>query len=327
MGDPNPKNVRTIPISFPPGFRFYPTEEQLLCYYLSNKNNCTEHHERDLSIPSNSDVDFSPFGVDMVKEIDLYGYDPCDLPDVACFPYGRGGSRKHWYCFTAKVTTERVRRKARGGFWKRKGKPRDIPGGKEGSVLGKRKTFVFYRRNSSRTLKTDWILFEYALAEHLKDSFTLCRVFFKFHPGNKITEHVPSSCTDKCIAAMHNTDANVTYKQHDGASGSAIGEVLLQADTSFGTGNEIQRLPMKSTSEPCDSILAQRASDEGFRCPMTILQPDQLGESSNGIISGSSRRTICVGNVADQLISNLAILEGDFIELNDMISPLPDIDS
>ncbi|XP_043712014.1 NAC domain-containing protein 68-like [Telopea speciosissima] len=335
MGDPNPKNVRAIPISIPPGFRFYPTEEQLLCYYLTNKNNCAERHECDLSFPSISDVNFSPFGLVMVKEIDLYGYDPCDLPEIACFPYGRGGSRKHWYCFTAKVSTERLRRKARGGFWKMKGRARDILGGKEGPVLGKRNTFVFYRRNSSLTMKTDWVLYEYALVDHLKDSFTLCRVFFKSHPGNKIAEHIPSSCIDKSIAAMHNTDVDAHNKQHDRASGSGIGEVLVagigevlvHAETSFGTDNDIQGLPMKSTSEPCDSILAQQASDDGFRFPMTIPQLDQLVESSNGIVSGSSRSTICVGIMTDQLISNSVILEGDFIELNDLISPLPDVDS
>ncbi|KAJ4962373.1 hypothetical protein NE237_022312 [Protea cynaroides] len=289
MGEPNPKKLRSIPISFAPGFRFHPTEEQLLCYYLSNKNNC-ERHDRDLSFPYFDDNN-------IVQEIDLYGYDPCDLPDIACFPYGRGGSRKHWYCFTAKASTERVKRKARGGFWKRKGRARDIVAAKGGPVLGKRKTSVFYSGNSSRTRKTDWVLYEYTLIDNLKDSFALCRVFFKSHPGNKIAEHVPSSCTDKSIAAIHDTDASVPYKQHDGALGSGIGEVLVHADTSFGTDNEIQRL-------------AQQPSDDGFQFPMTIPQSDQLEvlmqqqvESSNGIVSGSSRSTVFVVNLGTGVLA------------------------
>ncbi|KAJ4965615.1 hypothetical protein NE237_017464 [Protea cynaroides] len=246
MGNPNPNNVKATPISFPPGIRFYPTEEQLLCYYLSKKNSCDKHHEHDLCIPSSSHIEISPFGIDMIQEVDLYDYDPWDLPDIARFCYGRGGSKKHWFCFTAKMSSKRVKRKARGGFWKRRGTARDVVGGKEGSVLGKRNTYVFYHRNSSRTMKTDWILHEYALVDNLKDSFTLCRVFFKSCPGNKISEHVPSSCTDKIIAAMHDNDVDVLYKQHSVASASGIGDVLVHTDTSVGTENEIQRLPMNS---------------------------------------------------------------------------------
>ncbi|XP_043710144.1 protein CUP-SHAPED COTYLEDON 3-like, partial [Telopea speciosissima] len=212
-------------------FRFYPTEEQLLCYYLTNKNSCGKLHDLDLSLPS-SDADFSSFGFNMVREIDLYDYEPCDLPDIACFPYGRGGSKKHWYCFTEKVSSERMKRKARGGFWKRKGPARDVLGGKDGTVLGKRKTFEFYCRNSSRTMKTDWVLYEYALVDNLKDSFSLCRVFLKSCPGTKIADRVPCSCADRSIAAMRDIDVDVPYKQHYGVSTSGIGEVLVPADTS-----------------------------------------------------------------------------------------------
>ncbi|XP_042496582.1 NAC domain-containing protein 72-like [Macadamia integrifolia] len=317
MGDPSPKNTAAIPISFPPGFQFYPTEEHLLCYYLTLKNSCDKRPELDFSLPSSFHADFSPFGFEMVREINLYEYDPCDLPDISCFPYGRGGSKKHWYCFTGKVSSGRVKRKAGGGFWKRKGRARDVVGGKEGIVLGKKKTFEFYRGNLSRTVKTDWVLYEYALVDNLKDSFCLCRVF-KSCPGTKLADHVPSSCTDKSIAAMRDN------KQHYGASTSGIGEVSVHADTSFGTKNEIQRLLTNSISEQYDSVLAQQTSDDAFRFPMTVPWPDQLVESSNGIVSGG---TIFFGNVTDQLVSNSVSLEGDFIELNDLISRLPDMDS
>ncbi|KAJ4953842.1 hypothetical protein NE237_030674 [Protea cynaroides] len=130
------------------------------------------------------------------NEIDLYGYDPCDLLNIACFPYGRGGSRKHWYCFTAKASTERVKRKARGGFWKRKGRSRDIVAAKGGCVLGKRKTSVFYRGNSSRAMKTDWVFYEYTLIDNLK----LVLVFLCFLIRNYVTrvEILSKSKLERC---------------------------------------------------------------------------------------------------------------------------------
>ncbi|XP_010263492.1 PREDICTED: NAC domain-containing protein 101-like isoform X4 [Nelumbo nucifera] len=156
------RNLKSIPTPHPPGFRFRPTEEQLLCYYLSNKNNRESPTHHNLSV-----VDVPLLGSDVIEELDLYNYDPCDLPEIACFPFGDGGRKKHWYCFTAKATSDRGKRKTRGGFWKSRGRARDVIG--KGVLLGKRKTFVFYRGNSLKAEKSGWMMYEYALVDHLKD--------------------------------------------------------------------------------------------------------------------------------------------------------------
>eukprot|EP00249_Psilotum_nudum_P024434 c29182_g3_i1 orf=209-478(-) len=51
------------PASMPPGFRFYPTDEELLGYYLKRKTlqGRFEH--------------------DVIAELDLYKHEPWDLPD------------------------------------------------------------------------------------------------------------------------------------------------------------------------------------------------------------------------------------------------------
>ncbi|GFY94794.1 ribosomal protein S24e family protein [Actinidia rufa] len=64
------------------GYRFYPSGEQLICYYLTHKNN-----------------DDRQFGFDAINEIDMYNYNPFDLPDTACFLFSRGGRKRHWYCY------------------------------------------------------------------------------------------------------------------------------------------------------------------------------------------------------------------------------------
>lgn len=45
-----------------PGFRFHPTDEELVSFYLRRK------------------VDNKPISIEIIKEIDIYKYDPWDLP-------------------------------------------------------------------------------------------------------------------------------------------------------------------------------------------------------------------------------------------------------
>ena len=59
--------METQPISsfqFPPGVRFYPSDEELIVYYLHNK------------------VNSRPLPAAVVGEIELYSYNPWDLPSL-----------------------------------------------------------------------------------------------------------------------------------------------------------------------------------------------------------------------------------------------------
>lgn len=49
---------------FPPGFRFHPTDEELVNYYLKRKICCKRHR------------------LDVVSETDVYKWDPEDLPGM-----------------------------------------------------------------------------------------------------------------------------------------------------------------------------------------------------------------------------------------------------
>ncbi|KAK7291108.1 hypothetical protein RIF29_06000 [Crotalaria pallida] len=165
--EPPPRSHRA---TLPPGCRFYPSEELLLRYYLTNKNtarNDTGNRNLNLNrVDDDDDDDF--YGSDLIRELDLYGYDPFELPDTACFSYGYGGRKRHWYCYTVRVLKDGTRRRrVKSGFWVKKGRVRDVFGG-GGAVLGRRTRFVFYVGNSTRSaVRTDWTLYEYALVNHL----------------------------------------------------------------------------------------------------------------------------------------------------------------
>nr|ANV19794.1 NAC2 [Haloxylon ammodendron] len=159
--------------NLPPGCRFYPSEEQLLSYYLHHKNNTTNSTPQPQS-QSQSSSNNNEF-YDAIKEINLYNYNPFELPEVTCFRFGYKGRKRHWYCFTQNEERERDTnwRKAGFGYWKRKGKIRDVMGSFGNShnvVLGRRKCFIFYLQkfNGKTSVKTDWFMYEYALVDNSK---------------------------------------------------------------------------------------------------------------------------------------------------------------
>lgn len=150
-----------------PGFRFYPSGEDLLGHYLRGKN-------------------ANPVRKGLIKELDLYSYDPSELPESACFPYGRGGGKRHWFCYSTRAVNERRgKRRARNGYWRRKGRMRMVtgPGGNDG--LGTRTTFIFYLGNSTeKAVRTNWVLHEYASVTDAQVLFLLffflILIFFNF---------------------------------------------------------------------------------------------------------------------------------------------------
>lgn len=131
----------------PPGAGFLPTDEILVGYYLRNKN---------------SEQVQNFHGSDLIRELNLYEYDPIELSYTSF--YYTIDNRRQFYCFTAKVGSER--RHCRTGFWMKKGITRDINGGDDNVVLGQKSLFMFYLGNSVKdAVRTNWIMYEYALAD------------------------------------------------------------------------------------------------------------------------------------------------------------------
>lgn len=163
--------ARATSFPLPPGVRFYPSEEELVGHYLGGKN-------------AEAGGGGRPEGNDLIGELDLYGYDPFGLPDSACYAYGVGGRKRHWFFYTAGgASRERGgKRKARNGFWMRKGRMRVVLGRGGRRVLGTRMKFVFYLGNSVRdAVRTNWVLYEYApLDLRVENSISLLCILVEF---------------------------------------------------------------------------------------------------------------------------------------------------
>nr|GMD23181.1 protein BEARSKIN2-like [Ipomoea batatas] len=128
----------------PPGFRFHPTDEELLHYYLKRK------------------VSYQKFELDVIREIDLNKIEPWDLQErckIGSTP------QNDWYFFSHKdrkyPTGSRTNRATNAGFWKATGRDKCIRNSFQ--KIGMRKTLVFYRGRAPHGQKTDWIMHEYRL--------------------------------------------------------------------------------------------------------------------------------------------------------------------
>ncbi|KAM7259211.1 hypothetical protein ACFE04_014952 [Oxalis oulophora] len=154
--------LRDIGESLPPGFRFYPSDEELVCHYLYKKI----------------------ANVELLKgtlvEIDLHTCEPWQLPEVAKL------NATEWYFFSFRdrkyATGFRTNRATTSGYWKATGKDRTIHDPITGEVVGMRKTLVFYNNRAPNGTKTGWIMHEFRLeSPHMppKEDWVLCRVFHK----------------------------------------------------------------------------------------------------------------------------------------------------
>uniref|UniRef100_A0A5B7ARH0 Putative NAC domain-containing protein 72 n=2 Tax=Davidia involucrata TaxID=16924 RepID=A0A5B7ARH0_DAVIN len=164
-------------LSLPPGFRFFPTDEELLVQYLCRKDAGQQ------------------FSLQIIGEIDLYKFDPWVLPSKAIF------GEKEWYFFSPRdrkyPNGSRPNRVAGSGYWKATGTDKIITTG--GRKVGIKKALVFYVGKAPKGTKTDWIMHEYRLSDPSRkikstklDDWVLCRIYKKNSGGQKPMASVPS---------------------------------------------------------------------------------------------------------------------------------------
>ncbi|KAK1438125.1 hypothetical protein QVD17_03928 [Tagetes erecta] len=145
-------------LQLPSGFRFHPTDEELIVHYLKPKAQ---------SIPL-------PFNIPVA---DVNRSDPWTLP----------GDADHERYFFSTVETKypcgkRSNRTALSGYWKTTGVDKKIVDSRNKHVVGTKKTLVFYRYKAPKGCKTNWVMHEYKLANSAAQgvkSWVICRVCLK----------------------------------------------------------------------------------------------------------------------------------------------------
>ncbi|XP_062200262.1 NAC domain-containing protein 71-like [Phragmites australis] len=157
-------------MTLPPGFRFHPTDDELVGYYLKRK------------------VDDLKIELDVIPVIDLYKSEPWELPEKSFLPK----RDLEWFFFCPRDRKYpnglRTNRATCTGYWKATGKDRRIAC--DGGVYGLRKTLVFYRGRAPGGDRTDWVMHEYRLCQDLAHgasnfigAYALCRVIKRHEAG------------------------------------------------------------------------------------------------------------------------------------------------
>ncbi|XP_059275331.1 NAC domain-containing protein 92-like [Lycium ferocissimum] len=169
-------------IDLPPGFRFHPSDEELITYYLVNKIS-----------------DSTNFTARAIGDVDLNKSEPWDLPGKAKM------GEKEWYFFSLRdrkyPTGVRTNRATNTGYWKTTGKDKEIFNSSTSELVGMKKTLVFYKGRAPRGEKTNWVMHEYRIHSkssyrtHKQDEWVVCRVFQKSTGGKKYPSNNSSRTT------------------------------------------------------------------------------------------------------------------------------------
>ncbi|KAG9453131.1 hypothetical protein H6P81_006035 [Aristolochia fimbriata] len=268
----------------PPGFRFHPTEEELLNYYLRKKVACEK------------------IDLDVIRDVDLNKLEPWDIQEKC-----RIGStpQNDWYFFSHKdkkyPTGTRTNRATAAGFWKATGRDKVIY--TNFKRIGMRKTLVFYKGRAPHGQKSDWIMHEYRLEDHSadqinsqsnigaaggvesaqEDGWVVCRVFKKKNHHKAIDSPNNSSSVTSGDVMNGGAGQMVQYSSTSNGGDGALDQILqymgrtckqekepssnkglrfdgreMLADTSTTTAHErfMQLPPLES---PCSTVVVPPA--------------------------------------------------------------------
>ncbi|PQP95553.1 NAC domain-containing protein 82-like [Prunus yedoensis var. nudiflora] len=288
----------------PPGFRFSPTDVELVRYYLKRKVMGKRLH------------------FNFIAEVDIHKYAPWDLPEKS--GWQSGDLKWYFFCPTARKypTGVRVQRGTDCGYWKSTGKDRSVL--YNGEVSGWKKILIFHKGRSPKGERTDWVMHEYRLeAKGLADSgvphdsYVICMIFQKDGWGPKngaqygapfkeedwtddeaeiCSEAVPhENMSEPNLVVQSNCKSSVTTSGHSlkgihiGPSESCISDVLPPS------GNVLQlvssnHVTMEKLHGSDDDILSMlNCFTEGSTSLMKVN--DKNEELGNVIHSGNASAT------------------------------------
>ncbi|KAL2523862.1 NAC domain-containing protein 21/22 [Abeliophyllum distichum] len=165
-------SLSMVEAKLPAGFRFHPRDDELICDYLmkwvlTGGGAAAGHDQTPLLI-----------------EVDLNKCEPWEIPEIACV----GG--KDWYFYSQRdrkyATGIRTNRATISGYWKATGKDRRVL--RKDTLVGMRKTLVFYEGRAPKGRRTGWVMHEFRLEGPLAPpklissvmvDWVLCKVFNK----------------------------------------------------------------------------------------------------------------------------------------------------
>ncbi|OMO62789.1 No apical meristem (NAM) protein [Corchorus olitorius] len=170
-----------------PGFRFHPTDEELVSYYLKRK------------------VSDKPVRFNAIAEVDIYKQEPWELSDKS-----RLKTRdQEWYFFSLLDRKygngARMNRATKEGYWKATGKDREVRHNSQ--LIGMKKTLVFHSGRAPDGLRTNWVMHEYRLVEEELERLRALQNNIGPPNGNRYAPFIEAEWDDGSTALVPGLDA------------------------------------------------------------------------------------------------------------------------
>ncbi|XP_048130554.1 NAC domain-containing protein 30 isoform X1 [Rhodamnia argentea] len=259
----------------PPGFRFHPTEEELVGYYLSRKVNSIK------------------MDIDVIAELDLYKMEPWDIEGRCKLGYEE---QSEWYFFSHKdkkyPTGTRTNRATAVGFWKATGRDKAVLS--KNKIIGMRKTLVYYRGRAPNGRKSDWIMHEYRLqtSEHAPpqdEGWVVCRAFKKPCPNHRQGRHQFAPCQEP--VANHQPLWDSQLSELPQLDSPTLSTSLTTTNNYLSTQEEYDDGRSKNVNDDSaqfinewtslDSLLTSHVSNSGSSYALRLTEPSTHMRSSS----------------------------------------------
>ncbi|KAL3730104.1 hypothetical protein ACJRO7_027153 [Eucalyptus globulus] len=146
-----------IPENLPVGYRFHPTDEELVDHYLKLKV---------LGFIDN---------ICIIPEVDICKWEQRELAQrfKEQSVISSDDKVQEWWFFCPQM--QRIQRSTCLGYWKKTGVDRTIKARDKNREIGTKKTLVFHKGRSSQGIKTNWIVHAYhLLTDNLDELFPHC---------------------------------------------------------------------------------------------------------------------------------------------------------
>ncbi|XP_015169691.1 NAC domain-containing protein 17 [Solanum tuberosum] len=322
---------------FPPGFRFHPTDEELVLYYLKRKI-CRRR-----------------ILLDAIAETDVYKWEPEDLPDLSKLKTGD----RQWFFFSPRdrkyPNGARSNRASKHGYWKATGKDRIITCNSR--AVGVKKTLVFYKGRAPVGERTDWVMHEYTMDEeelkrcqNAQDYYALYKVFKKSGPGPKNGEQYGAPfreedwVDDECLNAKVSVQPEIPRHQESSAKNinvvpapdDAIEELLKRpftVDNNFALEQFVQEEDTESTllnQSSREVDLYNHCAVAGPSCQQYDARASfdltESGTSPLHLYEAPEVSSAPVNPVNPPYVVEEDFLE-DFLEMDDLLVAIQDLES